>query len=216
FPMDSSPRFFPRKRSPANESPNTMRVENPTPFVAERMIMLDKQGAEQLVVLAKATFEIKERGRLSVAKNQRPIQLVDEFYGEPGVSSIRVPSDFHPPKPGTDVVLFGHAIARESGTRKMEVRIRVGPLEHTVRVFGVRRWRRFLWWQWASKPRPFAKVALRWENAYGGTDQTPKNSKRHAWDPRNPVGRGFRAKGSRKKDLLPNLEDPERLLVRRQ
>ncbi len=188
-----------------------MLVQNRTPFVAHRFVVLDKTGAENLVVMLKGTYAIGEDRALKLAEVQRPIQFVDEFHGEPGVSSLRTANEALPPKPGTDILLVGDARAPREGPRVLDGRLRVGALTKTVRVFGNRRWRRFLGWWWSSRPDPFSKIPLTWENAYGGTDATPANEKKHAWDARNPVGRGFRAPGSRipwGKMLLPNLEDP--------
>ena len=44
---------------------------------------------------------------------------------------------------------------------------------------------------WRSRCRPFAKMPITYERAYGGMDLKSKDPKRHKWDPRNPVGTGF-------------------------
>lgn len=194
-----------------------MQLKNRTSYVLDRMIVLDKEGAEQLVVICKATFTMGPGGRLQLLDPQPPLQWTDEFVGEPGVSSIRVASEASPPKPGTEVTLTGFARAREPNTRVVDVHLRVGPISKHVRVTGPRRWRRFLWWWWATKPEPFGKIPLTWENAYGGTDKTSDQEAHHAWEPKNPVGRGFAAKGSKvawAEQLLPFLEDPEHPLKR--
>jgi hypothetical protein len=78
-------------------------------------------------------------------------------------------------------------------------------------VFGERRFRRALLSKSIGEPLPFDRVPLIWENAWGGTDVTPEDPKHHGAEPTNPVGRGFRAKGSKmpwEDTLAPNLEDP--------
>jgi hypothetical protein len=194
-----------------------MKLENQTPFVLDRMVVLDPEGAETLVVIAKATFAIERGGALAMRSPQPPVQLIDEFYGEPGLSSIRVASEATPPKPGTDILLNGFACARTPGTRSLDVSLRVGPVSKTVRAMGPRKVGRFLWWSWLTRPEPFAKIPLKWEHAYGGTDTTPAKDSQHAWEPRNPVGRGFLARGSKiplGELSLPHLEDPRQLLRR--
>ncbi len=194
-----------------------MILRHRTPYMAHRFIALDKDGAETLVVMLKATFAIDEAGALTVARPQRPIQFVDEYRGEPGVSSLRAANEALPPKPGTDLLVVGDARAPREGVRRLDVTLRVGSHQKTVRVFGPRRWRRFLGWWWTTRPEPFSRVTLSWENAAGGTDATPANPKNHAWDPCNPVGRGFRARGSRIRwngAPVPNLEDPREPLRR--
>jgi hypothetical protein len=64
-------------------------------------------------------------------------------------------------------------------------------------------------------PLPIEKVPLIWENAFGGVDESSKNEKHRAQEPRNPVGRGFRAKGSKldwPDTLLPQIEDPNEMI----
>ena len=65
--------------------------------------------------------------------------LVDETYGpDPSKSSLRRPSDLCDFKPGTDVILVGHAHAPRSGATHVDVSMRVGPVAKTVRAFGPR------------------------------------------------------------------------------
>jgi hypothetical protein len=93
----------------------------------------------------------------------------------------------------------------------MDVLLRIGPVRKVVRVHGERRWKRALVRKAATDPLPFERVPLLWENAWGGTDVTPDDEKHHGQEPRNPVGRGYRAKGSKlpwEDELCPSLEDP--------
>jgi hypothetical protein len=48
---------------------------------------------------------------LRVAEKQVPLTRADKCYSEPEKSSIRYASDIVPEKPGTDVILIGHAYA---------------------------------------------------------------------------------------------------------
>ncbi|HEV2331447.1 MAG TPA: DUF2169 domain-containing protein [Verrucomicrobiae bacterium] len=192
-----------------------MKVENQTPFAHAWLAPLDKQAAEHLVFVLKATYTIAENGRLEIARKQEPVRAVDEFYGEPGKSSIRYEAELGPAKPVTDVALVGCAVAPQSGTTVMDVSLRVGPLIKRVRVFGERRWKKGLLGLSISKPLPFDRIPLTYENAYGGKDTSAKDSKNHGQEPRNPVGRGFRSKKSSLEFadvLLPNVEEPSDFL----
>ena len=195
-----------------------MKVENQTPFAHAWLVLLDKHGAEHLIVVLKATYTITEDSKLELAKKQEPIRPVDEFYGEPGQSSIRYEAELGPAKPATDVVLVGSAVAPEPGrTTEMGVSLRVGPLLKRVWVFGERRWKKSLLGLSISRPLPFDRIPLTYENAYGGKDTSTKDPKHHGQEPRNPVGRGYRAKKSQldfADTLLPNIEDPDHLLRR--
>lgn len=192
-----------------------MRLDNHTPFLMAQSVLLDKQGAERLVVVLKATYSIAEPGKLEIEEKQEPVRPVDEFYGEPGQSSLRYESELGPPKVATDVVLVGNAVAPQPGTTWMDVGIRVGPVTKLVRVFGERRWKSTLLGHTSSRPLPFDRIPLRYENAYGGSDTSAKNAEAHGREARNPVGRGYRARKSELKfadELLPNIEDPDQLL----
>ena len=188
-----------------------MQVVNETPFVPGQAILYDKTAAEHLIVALKATFEISDQGELAVAEKQEPLRLAEEFVDEPGTSSIVHEAELCPPKPSTDVLLRGHAMAHKKGTTSMPVRFRVGKVGRQAVVFGPRVWIKKLGFGGISGPEPFESVPLIWENAFGGTDQSAEDPKRHDWEPLNPVGTGFRAKHSVLPWVdqpLPSIEDP--------
>jgi hypothetical protein len=174
-----------------------MEIRNRTPLVVGWSVQLDQRAAEHLVVAVRGTWAIDERGRLTLLDEQPPLQPADEHVGEPGKSSIRYEADVGPMKPATDCALVGSAVAPRGRARSVNVSFRVGPVGRRARVIGQRR--RLFWllrW-WNSPPLPFDRVPLLWELAAGGTDATPKNEKHHSLDLRNPLGRGFRARGSK-------------------
>ena len=117
-----------------------MEAVNSTPFLMDRVVYLDRNAAERLVVVLKATYSVSARGEISVAKTQAPIHPGEVFRGEPGESSILHEAELGPTKPATDVFLLGSAKAPGTGIRSMDVSFRVGPVGRTARVFGERRW----------------------------------------------------------------------------
>ena len=192
-----------------------MELLNDTPFLLSQAVVLDKRGAETLIVALKATYAISDDGGLTVAEEQAPIKPGDEFRGEPDASSIAFESELGPPKLATDVFLRGSATAPRRGTTYVEVGFRVGPVQERAVVFGNRRWSNSMGRPSASAPEPFDTVPLTWENAFGGTDLSPTNPKHHGHEPQNPVGRGFRAKHTNapwENELLPNIEHPLALI----
>lgn len=186
-----------------------MEIRNPTPFEAAIAITLDADAAEHLVFVLKATYGVAEDGTLSVAEKQEKVRAVDEFHGKPGETSLRYAAELGAMKPATDVALIGSAIAPRRGTKQMDVAFRVGPLARQARVTGERRWSGFLWWRFAGAPKAFEAVPLTYEHACGGRDTTSKDAKQNGWDARNPVGRGYRARGPWNGSLLPQIEDPK-------
>lgn len=188
-----------------------MELKNQTPHALAQLIELDRTGAEHLLVVLRAEFAIGKGGVLEVAPPLDPPRPGDVFHGDPTTTSIKGEAELSSIKPATDVLLFGSAVARRTGTRAMDVMLRVGPVRKIVRVYGERRWKRALLAKSASDPLPFERVPLIWENSWGGTDVTPEDEKHHGAEPRNPVGRGYRARGSKlpwEDELCPSLEDP--------
>jgi hypothetical protein len=184
-----------------------LQVTNTTPFRASIMLLPDREGVDTLFTVIKATFAIGDS--LTPAEEQEPVTLVDKHYGDPAMSSVRVPSDVSLQKPGTDVLLTGSAWAPGgTPTWQTDVSVTVGPLMKTVRVFGDRVWQAGAAGAVMTWVAPFERMPLVWERAFGGSDQTEKGPTAE-W--RNPVGAGFRAPNGAKPLSglpLPNLEDP--------
>ncbi len=183
-------------------------LENRTPFAANYHIMPNEQGQDAVFVIVKACFMI---GRSWTLAEPQPEPVEDELYwGEPGQSSVRLASDIHLPKPGTDIVIHAHARAPEGKpVRALDVRARVGQRERTLRVWGNRVWQSGS----ISPPEPFEALPIRYELAYGGhqvgTDGRPVTF------PKNPIGRGFHPEASAQAldgTWLPNIENPEQLI----
>ncbi|MBN2688919.1 MAG: DUF2169 domain-containing protein, partial [Deltaproteobacteria bacterium] len=86
------------------------------------------------------------------------------------------------PKPGGEVLLAGVCCAPKGRELKAaEVSFRLGNIRKRLNVFGDRYWTRSVAAVWEiSTPAPFTRMAITWENAFGGP----------AVD-RNPVGKGI-------------------------
>jgi len=187
-------------------------LRNQSPFIARLLPSLEPDGAEAVLAIVKGTFEIGAREDLALAEPQVPLTLADQYYGEPGKSSIRYASDIVPEKRGTDVVLVGAAHVARGEAVAVEVTLEAGPLRKRIAVIGDRRWQRSsARGVHASSPRPFSVMPLVYERAFGGQDHTSARRNEWADEPRNPVGCGLVANPARR-DLaevpLPNLEDP--------
>jgi hypothetical protein len=185
-----------------------LQFNNATPFQGGIYLLADAEGVDCLFAVVKATLDVREG--LSLAEEQLPVTLKDQYLGEPGKSSIKVPTEVSLMKPTTDVLLLGSAQAPGGrSTTQMDVSLVAGPVHKTVRVFGDRVWERSGARHVISQPMPFDTVPLVWERAFGGTDRAGFEPRAEA---RNPVGAGYRARDG-EKELdglpLPNLEDPE-------
>jgi hypothetical protein len=192
-----------------------MKLENLTPFAAERYGINDENGADLLLVVVKATYEFDEKGKMAIAAQQEPIEMADQYYDKPENSSVKYASDFSFNKLATDVALIGHAYAPQPRATEAMVTLRVGALQKAVKVFGDRYWSKTLGLSTKSSPAPFEKIPLIYELAFGGADNSHPDPDKHDYERRNPVGVGFRAKKSQLPidgAKLPNIEDPKDLI----
>jgi hypothetical protein len=191
------------------------RVHNLTPFAFSPIFAADLDGGHVFAPLLKASFRITPGQPLLVAPVQAPILPGGQWWGPPETASLRIEPEAIGPKPGTDVVLLGHAYPQRPGDTDVRVGLRVGPLSKVVHVFGERWWVRRAMGVSRTEPAPFERIPLQWERAFGGWDRTASNPDLHRCEPRNPVGRGFWTAWPEGVDRLPlpNLEDPHDLIT---
>jgi hypothetical protein len=183
-----------------------MQVLNFSPFPVQPLVLLDNNGKETLLVVAKATYVVGD-GSARRSEEQEPIRPADRYRGEPGLSSLEWAGETALYKPATDVILLGSAYSCGRNRSIVDVHLSAGRIRKTVRVFGDRQWegRR----PRISEPLPFDRLPLCPERAFGGVDAS--NEEAPESDARNPVGVGFLARRSRRSPAgtsLPNLEDP--------
>ena len=184
-------------------------VQNRTPFVVEPLFIADEDGRPIVAPIVKATLDVNASGEVTLAEEQIPVNFTGECYGEPGESSYRFEPETAFVKPTTDVVLVGHAHAHHSRATEVEVTFLVGFLKKAIRVMGDRHVEGGVQFG-ISRPKPFEKIPLTWERAFGGWDRSPEDPDQHTLEPRNPVGVGFVGSKGRvfEGSPLPNLEDP--------
>ncbi|MDF1553075.1 MAG: DUF2169 domain-containing protein [Deferrisomatales bacterium] len=188
-----------------------LQLKNSSPFEAAITLFPDEAGIDTLYVVVKATFDLG--AGLRVADEQVPPVQADEYWGEPGTSSIKYASEMHLTKPSTDVVLVGQARAPGGrAVQQLDVHLSVAERSKSVRIFGNRTWRDS---SSHTPPAPFEAMPLVYERAYGGVHAVETDGGKLLGEERNPVGIGFA--GERKAadfvdEPLPNLEDPKNLI----
>jgi hypothetical protein len=184
--------------------------DNKTAFALAPVFVTNESAAPLLVLVIKATFEFAANPAVRLAPTQVPVKLSGEYWGDPDHSSYKYEPEGAFFKPSTDVALVGHARAPRAGTRELDVGLCLGPLEKRVRVMGDRFWVSTLGVKSATRPEPFEKIPLTYERAFGGWDRSNPNPQKHEFEPRNPVGTGFRSRRGKFEDgvRLPNLETP--------
>ncbi len=180
-----------------------LQLDNRTPFKASIAVLPDCAGIDTLFVVVKATLQL--RPNLSLAQEQVPVIMADEYYGEPALTSLRAVSEMHIGKPGTDVLLVGSAQAPQGkAVARMGVTLSVAERRKQLLVNGDRTWSNGA----PTSPIPFTTMPLVWERAFGGFHRT---AERVLAEERNPVGCGFagdRSNDEMQRQPVPNLEDP--------
>ncbi len=179
-------------------------LDNRSPFSAELISLLDQTGGEVRVLVVKGTFESDGSSRITIAPNQEPICLADEFRGEPGYSSVIREADVSMPKPLVDVIVNGcaHAPGGRPAT-DVTVALEVGNIQKRLRVLGDRaddggR---------PARPAPFTTMPIIYERSFGGV--APAGASNEESYPFNPLGTGFRGAFSADPNVLsryPNVE----------
>jgi hypothetical protein len=183
-------------------------LENETPFCAARKWVRDGNGALVWIVAVRASFTILPDGSVELSKEQSDPQLVPKYKGGPGESSLLYDSDLPLAKAGTDVLLHGSAYAPAGSVADhVDVSLRIGHLNKTLRVSGNRIWQRGLLGVEMSESQPFDRMPIEYERAFGGKAGLSAKTEGITWDRRNPIGTGFAitnedALGAR----LPNIE----------
>lgn len=177
----------------------------------------DVSGQPSLTALCKATFDILESGRVALAEEQHEILPAGLAIGDPGDVGYVYEPETALTKVATDVVLVGSARATSGKSTRLDVGLRVGPVQKVVRVFGDRAWVKTGGRIIATDPRPFERIPLAYQRAFGGWDRADRDENNWVFDPRNPVGVGygdplrFVEEG---KVPMPNIEDPQHLIRR--
>lgn len=193
-----------------------LQVENATRFVPGLFVFPDADGVDTAYVALKATFEVGQMGAdgVRVADQQAPLVLAEEYWGEPGASSLKRASDAHLCKPSTDIIVIGNAYApRGRPVPVFEASVSVGKVAKKLRIFGDRVWVRDGRTVAPSSPKAVEKVPLVYEKAFGGVHKVDESAT--LYEARNPMGVGFAGKRTPRAlegQPLPNIEDPKELL----
>jgi hypothetical protein len=169
------------------------QVRNLTPFSVELLVFPDASGQEISLLVISACFTEDSSGLLAPWMSQPPVRVADEHFGDPASSSIRHEADVALCKPFVDVIVNGsvHAPNGEP-TVSVVVELHVADLHKKLRVQGDRKRSWLLLGAVSPFRRPFQRMPIIYERAFGGTDSRSSNPKRHKTYRWNPVGTGFR------------------------
>ncbi len=147
-----------------------MLLRNFTPFPPLHFESRDEKQNDFGVVVLRGTFAIAAGRRLRLVPEQQPLVMADEYFGEPGQSSLRFESSIAPYKARTDVLITADAWSPSGGPEQSWVAgAQFGDVEKWITVTGPRTWKKGVggWSQTATEP--VSSVPIRYENAWGGS-----------------------------------------------
>jgi hypothetical protein len=199
-----------------------MRFANLTPLPAALVPCAEGGDDMTALVISSATFAItpvaegKTRGPntgLELVRAQRPL--------ERGSARIE-PGDDHFIREGVSVTASGFVYAPGGKATKADASLEIGEEKRNVRAFGPRVWQEGVFGALSpTAPRPFDRVPMGWELAYGGfvlrKTTMLKHEGRDYLAPEHPVASPYNADGlgfylERVEALekpLPQLENPD-------
>ncbi len=180
-------------------------VYNTSPFAAVAVPFQVRPPRDSLTVVVKGTFRLVPDGP-ATPLDEPDIPTGDVFSDDDFEKSLIYPSDLAVFKARADVVFLGHAVAPGGASKAAEVRVSFGRdknrIQRKLAVFGERMWDKSLLAAVPTAPRPFERIPLVAERAFGGPGLDA-----------NPAGVGYKgAAGADGVPRLPNIEDPDRLI----
>ncbi len=183
------------------------KLNNESPFAASYAVSQDyKSGGTIWQVAVKGSFDISESGSLTIAGEQPEVLTAPEYRDQEDNSSMLYPGDLDAQmKNKVDVLLNAHAHAPHGkSVREIEVGVKIGSWLKQLKVVGDRHWDTSMKLMFQTDPKPFEKLPITYENAFGGVDESKDEPDSF---PGNPVGRGYvKNRDERIGQKLPNIE----------
>ncbi len=219
-----------------------MEFRNLTPVDALAFTNIDTQGREYHIVVLKAGYRLHPITEAPQGTPERcsftdrklthfaellegggggdenpgavPLVMADEYFGEPGKTTVKYESDLAPYKPRCDVIVTGNSyapqgklhpdwiarlrvIARPAGRKEDEREPQVA-IDKSLQIMGPHHFEHGITGWSISKPQAVQSMPLQWEHAFGGACQV-KNPEPEADKPfflnevcyTNPLGSGW-------------------------
>lgn len=161
-----------------------------------------REGERLDVLIVRATFDFAADGEsMTFAKQQSPIVFGDKFDGPASSDPLRAvvhdDGDLLPYKPGTDILVSGHAVAPNGNAQSSWLAsISVGQAKKELRLHGPRQFRKdFFGWR-LDPSESVARVRLDYRAAFGGCFNVPDSLTADGLPdvikhPGNPAGCGW-------------------------
>ena len=181
-----------------------MRLLNDTPLQFGFVYFPVQPPQHSVTFVLKATFRLVPDGIAEpLPADDQPRPEGDILFDSDPALPCRSESDYAVFKPRADLLLAGSVYAPAGETRThLAAGFQVGDWSKRLLAFGNRQWTEDpASATGATEPQPFSRIALRYENAYGGPGYAA-----------NPVGKGHRPlrfEDGSYQHPLPNIEIPD-------
>ncbi|MFO0588256.1 MAG: DUF2169 domain-containing protein [Polyangiaceae bacterium] len=189
-----------------------MELVNDTPLPSALVPTTSGDGEILMLVLSAITLDLRGSGPV-LADAQDPLRIASDPV---------FPNDAQLLREGVAVCATGHLYPSTPGGSEGRAVLGIGDLKREVLGFGPRVWAEGTLGSApsATSPRPFDRVPMRWENAFGGSAEEParmieKDGERYLapafqrHEGNNPLGKGYYATAKAAVDQpLPQLEHP--------
>lgn len=150
-----------------------------------------KNRQYQFVLVIKQSFNFDLFGKLTAIDDPAPVQVVDEYYGDPLTTSLKRVNEIAPFKKGGEIILDGTAYPHKKNATVSPVRLEIAGegvhMKKSLVAVGARSWTKGILGAQVSEPEILSATRLIYENAYGGSCAYDEED----FDVRNPVGMGF-------------------------
>jgi len=193
-----------------------MELINHTDFLLDSYEYLDRNGMEYALILLRAHYKLKKVDDNSdidwiLIPHEDQGELLDKdvhYDDDDPNASILLEKDYVDFKLTTDIIINGYTYPPKDELMSTWLTgIKIGDYEKLLRIYGPRSWIKTNNGWTLTEPTPCDKVALRYENAYGGT---PHKNIDNELTCSNPVGKGvFDINTSENRVPAHQIEHPE-------
>ncbi len=190
-------------------------LNNTSSFAAGVFPSWSISGEAQYTLVVKKVYEYDAKGNLSLLQATPVLVMTDQYFAEPGQSSVIYPSEIVPFKFGSEVIVTGKVfppVMQPPVVMEATLGLQFPNgrrWSKSLLVIGERQWQSSLLGTVASDPSYLKPIDLVYEYAYGGI--SPENPQKELLD--NPVGCGFGIAGRKARgQKLPQIETPGKLI----
>ena len=170
-----------------------MRLKSDPRFQVAAIVTSSAPPRPEVAIIVKGSFRLVPDGVVDpIATWTEGLPISGDRFAEGDddrVGACLHPSDLAERKLSAEIMVVGHAYApRGEPVTELPILVKLGAFSKMLRVIGKRLWTDGIV-RAITEPQPFTKMALGWDNAFGGPDFDE-----------NPAGKGIAG------HELPNLE----------